>query len=245
LGLSEQEQGNLDAAKVYFKQVHGPDYLVDAQLHLAEIEYAENGLNDTLALLEKVKPKNNKEQVKLYRAKAIFYGLSDNKSEAVEMYYKAIELSNKQINLYLSQAVLLYDLERFEEYETNLKYALSLDDSDVDALNALGYFYVEQERNYDEAKDMLDKALQLSPNVYYVLDSRGWLAFKIGQYDEAEAYLSKALGIQMDAEVLMHLIETKWALNKHEDARGLWQANHAKFPDNKSLQNILLRLQSE
>lgn len=242
LGVSAQEQGRFDEAKYFFTQIDSADYLVDAQLHLAELDFPTVGIEPTIARLNAIKTTSKKDELKILRAMAIFYSLSDMPLKAVAAYDDAIALDQTKVDLYLSQAMLYYDLKRFDEYEVNLNKALALNPNDVDALNALGYFYAEQNRNLELATRLLDKAESLAPNRYYILDSQGWLAYQKEDYETAETYLEKAIGLHMDDEVLLHLIQTKWRLNKIDDAQSLWEANHQKYPENKRLQNILNEL---
>ncbi|MBD3611319.1 MAG: tetratricopeptide repeat protein [Hydrogenovibrio crunogenus] len=244
LGVSAQEQNHLKQAKGYYGLIQSQDYLVDAQLHIAEIDFSTIGLQKTIQNLNAVKASSPEDQIKLYRGKAVFYNLSGEKEKAIEEYSQALAIDQNQVELYLMQAMLFYDLKQFDRYETNLKKALSINPNDVDVLNALGYFYAEQNRELDQATELLDKALSLAPDRYYVLDSRGWLAYQKGQYKEAESYLKRALDIQLDDEVLIHLIHTQWRLNKKTAATRLWKKYHSKFPDNQRLQRILLDLSS-
>lgn len=244
LGVSAQEQNHLKQSKEYYEMIKSNDYLVDAKLHIAEIEFSSIGLKKTIENLNAVKAISPEDQIKLYRGKAIFYNLSGEKEKAIEEYDQALKIDKNQVELYLMQAMLFYDLELFDRYEANLKQALTIDPNDVDVLNALGYFYAEQKRELELATKLLDRALSLAPNRFYVLDSRGWLAYQKGQYQEAESYLKRALKIQLDDEVLIHLIHTQWRLNKKEAATRLWKKYHSKFPDNQRLQRILLDLSS-
>lgn len=245
LGLSAQEQGHLEDAISYYKRINTSDYLVDAKLHIAEIEFSKIGLERTIENLEAIQSEQPEDQVKILRGKAIFYNIAGEKQKAIDEYQQAIDIDDQRADLYLMQSMLYYDLKQFDAYEENLEKALAINPNDVDALNALGYFFVEQGRDLDRAQQLLDKALALAPNRFYVLDSRGWLAYQQGDYEAAEAYLKQALSIQMDGEVLLHLIQTEWKLGKKDVAAELWNAHHEKFPENEALQQILQKLSSE
>lgn len=244
LGMAAQEQKHLDQAKTYFEKVKTSDYFLDAQLHLAEIEYKNVGLNETLKRLDALEATQVRDQVKILRAKAVFYNVAGKKQSSIDAYQSAIELDKNRVELYLAQASLYYDLARFKDYERNLKQVLQINENEVDALNALGYFYAEQNRNLDEAVVLLDKALGLAPNRYYILDSRGWLSYQQGQFSEAEDYLNQALQLQLDDEVLIHLIQTQWQLGKQQKAKELWQKYHHYFPQNKRLQKLMDELEA-
>lgn len=241
LGVSSQRQNQLVSAKRYFQQITTRDYLLDARLHMAEIDYPQVGLNQTIEALDAIEVTEVEDKVKLLQAKAVFYSKSGEKQQAITAYDQAIALQDQNIELYLMQAMMFYELAQFEQYEANLKQALAIDQDDVEILNALGYYYAEQ-KELLYAKQLLDRALVLAPNRYYILDSRGWLAYQQGHYKEAEEFLSKAFNLQVDEEVLIHLIQALWKLDRHAEAKELWVAYRNQFPQNEALQTIILDL---
>lgn len=242
LGVASYELGRNEQARDYFSQVSTDDYYLDAQLRIAEIDYAQKGLESTLAFIDKLEPKNNEQRIKLFRAQAVFYSRAGQKQTAVESYDQALNLAPKNVDLLLSQSMLLYDVKEYDKYQQNLQTVLKIEPNNADALNALGYFYVERKERLDEAKVLLDKALDLAPDRFYILDSRGWLAYQSGDYEEAESYLEKAFEKQVDDEVLIHLIQTKWQLGKQDDAVELWEDFHQRFPENERLQQLIKEL---
>ena len=242
LGLAAQRQQHFDQAKQYYQQITTRDYLLDARLHIAEIDFPKIGLTKTLAALDAISVTDVADQVKLLQAKAMFNNKAGEKQAAIALYDQAIALQDQKVALYLMQAMLFYELSLYEQYESNLKRALAIDGDDVEVLNALGYFYAEQKRELGFAQQLLEKALTLAPNRFYILDSRGWLAYQQGHYQEAETFLSQAFKLQVDEEVLIHLIQALWKLERYEDAKKLWVDYRDKFPQNKVLQSIIVDL---
>ena len=110
-------------------------------------------------------------------------------------------------------------------------------------MNALAYFYVERNEHLDEAEKLLKKALKLAPDEYYILDSRGWLYYQQGKYEQAESDLKRAFSMEKDDEVLIHLIKVKWKLGKQDDAKNLWNQYHRNFPENAELQGLIIQLE--
>ncbi len=244
LGVLSQEQSRVEQAIGYFEKVKADPYRVDAQLHIAEILFPIRGLEATLEVLDRVETEDKKEQVKLLRARAIFYRASEQYDQAVTVYEQALTLAPDNTEILLAQAVLFYDQQQFTGYERNIKRVLALQPDSVDALNALGYFYAERGINLDRAQQLLDRALALDPDSYYVLDSVGWLAYQFKDYVKAEAYLRKALSIKLDEEVLMHLVATIWKAGRTDEAYALWQKYQSRFLKNKRYQKLIENLQS-
>jgi tetratricopeptide (TPR) repeat protein len=244
LGVLYQDSQKDKLAKEYFKKIDSQNYHVDAQLHLAEIYFAEKNKAKAFATLDAIKQKNAKDKLKVLRAKAIFKSAEGQLPEAIALYDKALKVDANNIEILKAQSMLFFKLEDNQRYESNLLNALRIDANDVDALNALGYFYVEQNIKLDQAHVLLDKALSLAPESYYILDSMGWYYYAIKDYEQALTYLNRAFKIKKDDEVLIHLISTYWQNNQINRAKSLWQKYHQKFLQNDRVQNLINELES-
>ena len=244
-GRIAQSKGRLDQAQQFYQAVTDARYALEARLHLAEIVYQNQGLQAALNQLAPLDPKAPEDQVKVLRAQAMFYRQAGQTSVALEKIEAALALAPDNIELMMSQARLYYGLKRFEAYERTLKQALEVAPNHPELLNALGYFYVEQGQALAQATQLLDKAIDLAPGRYHILDSRGWLAYKLGHYEQAQTYLRQALSLQLDPEVLAHLIEVLWQSGEVQAAKALWQKHQAAFPEHTPLQTLLSRLQNE
>lgn len=242
LGLIAQNLKQFDQAIAYLELVKHSNYQLDAQLLIAQIRFETQGVSEALAYLDRIDLTDDEAKVKVWRAKGIFYSQVSDFNKAAAFYRRAVELSGDDLQLYYSLAMALYESQSFAEYERVLKNVIELYPNEPEALNALGYFYVEQKRELDLAEQLLDRALQLSPNSFHIIDSRGWLAYQRGNYQLAEQYLEQAWQLQKDAEVLLHLIQVKWALKNYQTAEQLWQDFHQQFPHNKPLQQIMEKL---
>lgn len=244
LGVLSQEQGDLNRALSFFEKVELHPYVVDAMLHRSEILFATQGEKPAMAVLNQIETEDVADKVKVLRAKAIFYRAARKWDESIAMYDQAIALDKGNTDLLLAQSILLYDTGRFDAYVSNLKRVLELQPNDVDALNALGYYYAEHAIELDEAEVLLKRALDLAPQSYYVLDSIGWLAYQQKDYLKAEAYLKQALAIKIDEEVLIHLVATQWQLGKTDQAKRLWAKYQQQYLNNQRYQQLIQNLQA-
>ena len=243
LGVIAQNQGQTKLALTHLEQVMHPNYHIDAKLLIAQIRFAEQGIDAAVNYLDQIETVDDEARVKVLRAKGIFFSQAGQLKSAAESYRQAISLSEDPLTLRYSLAMVLYEMRAFVEYEALLEAILQDYPDETEALNALGYFYAEQKRNLDKAQRLLDRAMELTPNRYHILDSRGWLAYQQGKYVEAESYLEQAWSLQIDDEILIHLIKTKWALQKQDEAKRLWRDYHARFPNNERLQQLMQTLQ--
>ena len=244
LGVLSQEQGNTEEAIGFFNRVEAMPYSVDAKLHIAEMHYPSQGLEKAIHVLDSIEANDEASRIKVLRAKAIFYRISGQAQKAAESYEKALKLAPQSEDMLLSQAALYYDLQAFEGYVESLEKLLSINPDSVKALNALGYFYVEQGKALDKATQLLERALALAPESYFVLDSVGWLAYQKEDFITAEKYLTKALALEHDEEVVIHLVATLWQLGLEKKAKQLWQKHLPEFSKNKRYQKLIENLQS-
>ena len=111
-------------------------------------------------------------------------------------------------------------------------------------LNYLGYSWVDQGVNLEEAFKMLRRAVDQRPNDGYIVDSLGWAHFKLGQYDEAAQTLEKAIALKPADPVLNdHLGDAYWRVNRRTEAHFQW--NHARDmgPEPEDLPAILKKIE--
>ena len=244
LGVLYQDKNDFESAKNYFARVNTAGYQVDAKLHLAEIAYAEGEQAQAYAYLDAIDSKNASDQVKVLRAKAIFAASDRDFNRAIDYYNQALQIEPNNIEVLKAQSLLFYKVEDFQSYETSLLKVLKVDELDSDALNALGYFYVERNIKLSQAYSLLNQALKLQPDSFYILDSMGWYYYQVGQYQKALEYLTVAFEKSEDDEVLVHLISAYWQNGEQAKAKSIWQQYRQKFPANEKVQNILNELSS-
>ncbi|MFM6979382.1 MAG: tetratricopeptide repeat protein, partial [Methylophilaceae bacterium] len=110
------------------------------------------------------------------------------------------------------------------------------------AYNALGYSFADRNINLKEARYLIERALQINPNDHYVIDSLGWVLYRLGLYDESLHYLKLAHQTQADPEISAHLGEVLWAKGQKDEALRIWNEASAMHPDNNALKATIKRL---
>ncbi|WP_370659758.1 tetratricopeptide repeat protein [Massilia polaris] len=145
---------------------------------------------------------------------------------------------------------LLYDfalqaekLGRVDVMEKALREVMVLAPDNHHAYNALGYSLAERNVRLAEALALIDKALKMAPEDPFIMDSLGWVHYRMGKLDAAEALLRKAYALRKDAEIAVHLGEVLWRKGAQEEARKLLREARAKDPKSDTLRNTLARLQ--
>ena len=134
--------------------------------------------------------------------------------------------------------------KQWAKAEEDLRKALELFPEQPHVLNYLGYSWVEQNTNLDEAFKMLRRAVEQQPTDGYIVDSLGWAYYRLGQYDKALQLMEKAVDLKAaDPTINDHLGDVYWRLGREREARFQW--NHARDlgPEPEDLPKILEKIE--
>jgi Flp pilus assembly protein TadD len=134
-------------------------------------------------------------------------------------------------------------MDRLDLMETALRKVMQIAPNNQHAYNALGYSFAERGIRLEEAYALVSKAVSLAPDDPFIMDSMGWVQYRLGRLKEAEALLRKAYSLRPDPEIAVHLGEVLWVIGMQDDARKLWRAASSKDPRNDTLRSTLARLQ--
>jgi tetratricopeptide (TPR) repeat protein len=109
-------------------------------------------------------------------------------------------------------------------------------------LNTLGYTLADETDRHSEALELIEKALALAPDEPAILDSMGWVLYKLGRLKEAQNYLERAYELMRDPEIAAHLGEVLLALGDNEKALQIWQEAIVESPEHEGLLATIERL---
>ena len=135
--------------------------------------------------------------------------------------------------------------ETFDKMETDLRSILTLDDDNSVILNALGYSMLIYTDRTQEAYNLIKKAHDINPKDPAIIDSLGWVLFKLGKLEDALNYLNDAYALNKDAEIAAHLGEVLWVLNKREQALLIFRESYENYPEHKTLLRTIEKLGAE
>lgn len=127
--------------------------------------------------------------------------------------------------------------------ETTLRSVMAQAPDNHHAYNALGYSLAERNVRLPEALELIDKALKMAPDDPFIMDSMGWVQYRLGNLDAAESNLRRAYALRGDVDIAVHLGEVLWQKGKKADAQKLWREARVKDPKNDTLRSTLARLQ--
>jgi Flp pilus assembly protein TadD len=163
-------------------------------------------------------------------------------SEAREVLAKANAESPDDVDLVYQEAMVDERLNRLDEMEKLLRRILVLQPDNSQALNALGYSLADRNLRLDEALTMVRQAHELSPADPFIVDSLGWVEYRMGHYDAATTLLSQAYSSRKDTEIAAHLGEALWAEGKHDEAMRVLRDAHRLDAGNEVLKQTMARL---
>jgi tetratricopeptide (TPR) repeat protein len=167
---------------------------------------------------------------------------SDAGREALALYDQALREHPGESDLLYGRSLVHERLKDVGAAEADLRRILKADADDARAMNALGYMLTVHTERLDEARKLIVRALEITPDDAAVIDSMGWVEFRQGRHREALVLLEKAFGKARDPEIAAHLGEVLWVLGERERARAVWDAALERDPDHRVLRDTIDRL---
>jgi len=223
LGRIALRRGNYRQAVEWFDQVGEGDLAFDAQAN-AVVALAELGRREeALRRLEQLKDRHPQRLLQLYLLQAEILTKIRDYPGAFDALSQALVEFPTHPDLLYARALVAEQMGNPQQTITDLRAALEKRPEDPNILNALGYTLLEYGGSLQEAGELLERAIRLKPDDAAVLDSYGWLQFKLGDYAKALAYLQKAYDRNPDLEIAVHLGEVYWALGRRDQARRIWR----------------------
>ncbi|MBD9680770.1 tetratricopeptide repeat protein [Pseudomonas sp. PDM18] len=239
--LAEEQKDPETALKEYALVGPGNDFL-PAQLRATEILLDQKRYDDASRRLAETRDRQPDYAIQLYLIEA--EGLSNR--DQVDRAWSVIQQGLKQfpddLNLLYTRSMLAEKRNDLAQMEQDLRLIIQREPDNAMALNALGYTLADRTTRYSEARDLIQKAHSLNPDDPAILDSLGWVNYRLGNLSEAETYLRKALERFPDHEVAAHLGEVLWAQGKQSEARKVWATALQSQPDSAVLRDTMLRL---
>ena len=141
--------------------------------------------------------------------------------------------------LLYSRALMWERRDQIAKAEADFRRILVITPDDVATLNALGYTLADRTTRYREALELIDRARVAEPGNAAIIDSYGWVLFRLGKTREALEHLRHAYALQQDADIASHLGQVLWVLGNKEEARKHFDEARKIDPENRSLQRAL------
>ncbi|MCI1710419.1 MAG: tetratricopeptide repeat protein [Chiayiivirga sp.] len=216
-----------------------------ARLRIAVLLDKTGKLDDALARLRELQASDSDYGEVLrdaYLLEAELLQKHQRSDEAIDAYARGLAIFEDDPELIYARALGHERRDDIAAAEADLRRLIELDPEDADALNALGYTLADRTDRYQEALDLIQRALKLKPDTPAIVDSLGWVLYRMGRTEEALPHLRRAFELQRDAEVAAHLGEVLWMSGDKDEARSIWRVGRELDPDNRALKQVLERL---
>ena len=243
LGEILESQGRgMDAIAAYREVPEDSPYAWMVRLRIAEELEKLNMTQEAIAELEEVAELRPERFEPLFRLGNLLRG-EEQYDQAVEAYDRAAERiaepERRHWTLFYFRGIALERLSKWARAEKDFLRALELEPEQPFVMNYLAYSWVEQKLNLDEAKKMLARAVELRPQDGYIVDSLGWVYYRVGEYDRGVEYLERAVELRpQDPVINDHLGDAYWRVGRRQEARFQWRRALSLEPEEAIMPKI-------
>ena len=242
LGAVSEQREDFVAAQRWYQRVENGGHAFDAQVRAARMIYMQGNLPGAQRRLTELRDVYPELVDQLYAAEGQLLYEADEPRAALDIYNHGLEAVPGSTELRYGRSMAHERLGNIEAAQTDLRDVLAREPNDVRALNALGYLLTNHSDRYEEALGYIERALEADPENPAILDSMGWVQYRLGHLAKARQYLERAYQDFQDAEVAAHLGEVLWQQGQREAARQLWQGALDDNPDHPVLRETVNRL---
>lgn len=242
LGKIKEKQGQIKKAIALFDKVSDGAFAFDAGISVVSLLQKDKQFDEVDLRLSSLQAKFPKQKIKLMLIQSEFYSQQKEYEKSLVLLNRALADYPNQKEFLYARALIAEHLNKMDIVEGDLKKILEVEPNNVEALNALGYSLLNRPDRYSDAEKYLKKAIFLAPNEAVIVDSYGWLQFKLGNAGEALELLQRAYEKQKENEIAAHLAEVLWALGKKEEAEKLFNQVVRENPNDEYLKDVGKRI---
>jgi tetratricopeptide (TPR) repeat protein len=239
--IAEQRK-DFTAARAWLSRITGAEAAKAAQRRIAALIGKSEGVDAARAYLAQIPAESKADRVQNALADAQL--LRD-----ARRFQAAFDLLEQQNAAHPNEPDLMYDhamaaerVGRLDVLEANLRALIELKPDFAHAYNALGYTFADRSERLSEAKALIEKAISLSPDDPFILDSLGWVNYRLGNLVEAARILQQAYAARSDPEIAAHLSEVLWAKGKRDEALAIVRQALTAHPEHEMLTSMLHKL---
>jgi tetratricopeptide (TPR) repeat protein len=244
LGKIEEKREHTQKALAWFDKVTEGPFVFESTISAVSLLVKDKKFDEADARLNLLSEQFPKQKLRIILMRAGLYGQQGQYEKAFKLLTETMAGQPDQRDLLYARALMAERLNKLDVLEADLKKILAKYPDDAEALNALGYSLLGNAGRYADAEKYLQQALNLQPNEAVIMDSFGWLQFKLGRLEQALGYLERAYAKQQEGEIAAHLAEVLWALGRKEEARKVFSKAIKKAPEDEYLLDFKNRLLS-
>ena len=234
LGQLNEERKRPDEALRWYSSIESGEQYVPARARYATILAKQGKVPDARKYLQE-SARNPQQVVQFTQAEAQLLREVNDYRAAYDVLSRAVEKNPNSPELLYDQAMAAEKVDLYDVLESNLRKVIQIKPDYAHAYNALGYTLADRNMRLQEAYTLIEQALKLSPEDPFIMDSMGWVLYRMSQSDAALTFLKRAFELRPDAEIAAHLGEVLWAAGQRDEARKVWNGALKDNPGNELL----------
>ncbi|RLT94181.1 MAG: hypothetical protein D9N14_17220 [Ketobacter sp.] len=236
-----RSEEDFELASLHFQQVTaGPHYAL-ARIQYALMQEEQGNIEAALQTLDQAMATMPAEKSKFTLAKSEVLNSVNRTADAIAVLDQGLQDAPEDTNLLYTRAMLKEQLDDFAGMEEDLRQVLDLQPNNSAALNALGYTFADRNQRLNEAWELIERAYNLNPSDPAIIDSMGWIKYRMGETQVALDFLRKAYEAFDDQEIAAHLGEVLWVTGQQKEAAIIWRNALDKNPESKILKEVMDR----
>lgn len=236
--IAEQERA-YDEAERWYGEVDSEQYYFEAQSRMAQLAAKRGNVEGARARLHNMQPRNEQQRVQLVLSEDQILRDVRRYEESLKLLSAALEELPTDGELLYARALVAEKLNMIDLHEADLRKILAKDPNNAHALNALGYTLADRTTRLKEAQELVERAMTLKPDDPFIIDSMGWVHYRLGNTAEAVKLLKRAFSIRADAEISAHLGEVLWVSGDQAGAENIWREALKDTPNNEVLLGVI------
>ncbi|MFM8332797.1 MAG: tetratricopeptide repeat protein [Candidatus Methylumidiphilus sp.] len=241
LGIIESRKANWQTALQWFDKASDGSVAFDAKVSAINALIQLDRIPEARARLADIRTQYPQEALRMYLLEAELLTKTKDYPGAFALLSQALEALPGKAELLYTRALVAEELGKTEAMEADLRAVLEKNPDDANALNALGFTLADRSERLEEAKRHIARALELKPGDPAILDSYGWVSYRLGDYPTAKEYLGRAYALVKDPEIGAHLGEVLWESGNQQEAKKIWAECLRKDPEHKDMKKVIAR----
>ena len=234
LGQTNEERQRYDEALRWYSSVAAADQIVPSRARYAGVLLTQGRVADARRYLQEA-GRTPPERLQFTQIEAQLLRDAGDFRGAFDLLGRAVAANPDAAELLYDYAMMAEKVDRIDIVETSLRKVIQLRPEYAHAYNALGYTLADRNQRLPESYSLIEQALKLAPEDPFIIDSMGWVLYRMNQNDAALTFLKRAFEIRADAEIAAHYGEVLWAAGQQDEARKVWSAALKQSPANELL----------
>lgn len=239
--FAEQDKKPESALEFYLKVKAGRDLLA-AQTRIARILINQEQYQKALEHIREIKTQQDSPYEPMILLESEVLIQMGQLDQAFDLLNDSMSPENPSLNLMYARAILAERMDNLVQMEADFKNIIAAQPDNASALNALGYTLANKTDRSQEAFELISRARVLSPDDPAIIDSLGWVHYRMGNIQESLKLLQQAYKNFPDHEVAAHLGEVLWVQGEQQQAQGIWREGLKQNPDSEIVNEAIKRL---